>query len=173
MKLERKLEQVIFSSRWLLAPFYLGLVVSLLLLMFEFLKELLHFSTHILELSSSDVLLGVLSLIDLVLAANLLLMVTFAGYESFVSRIDTANDENRPDWMGKVDFSGMKLKLVASIVAISAIHLLKSFMNISHVDKTDLMWMVITHMAFVVSGLLLAVMDWYTERAHHPPTSVH
>ena len=171
MKLERRLEQVIFASRWLLAPFYLGLVISLLLLMFEFLQELIHLSTHIIELSSSEVLLGVLSLIDLVLAANLLLMVTFAGYESFVSRIDVASDEKRPDWMGKVDFSGMKLKLVASIVAISAIHLLKSFMNISHVDKTDLMWMVITHMAFVISGLLLAVMDWYTERAHHPPAA--
>jgi uncharacterized protein (TIGR00645 family) len=167
--IERRIEQIIFASRWLLVPVYLGLVGSLGVLVVKFVQELLHLVPRVLELKEADVILGVLSLIDLSLAANLILMVTFAGYESFVSKIETAEDVNRPHWMGKIDFSGLKLKLVASIVAISAIHLLKSFLNVEKVDPNHLMWLVITHMTFVVSGVLLALMDYFAARAHVGP----
>lgn len=162
---EHRLEQFIFSSRWLMAPFYLGLVVSLALLLVKFTQELIHILPNILVLKDSEVILAVLTLVDLSLAGNLLLMVIFAGYENFVSKIDTGDSEDRPEWMGKVDFSGLKLKLVASIVAISGIHLLKSFMNVHQINKEDLAWQVGIHMAFVVSGVLLAYMD---KLAHSP-----
>lgn len=163
---EHRLEKLIFSSRWLMAPFYLGLIVSLALLLVKFTQELLHILPNILALKDSEVILAVLTLVDLSLAGNLLLMVIFAGYENFVSKIDTGDSEDRPEWMGKVDFSGLKLKLVASIVAISGIHLLKSFMNVHQVNKEDLAWLVGIHMAFVVSGVLLAYMDKLTADSH-------
>jgi uncharacterized protein (TIGR00645 family) len=165
--LERTLERGIFASRWLMAPFYLGLVFSLLLLMLKFVQELVKFIPQVMVLKDTEVILGVLTLIDLSLCGNLLLMVIFSGYENFVSKIDVGEHRDRPQWMGTVDFSGLKLKLIASIVAISGIHLLKSFMNIHSVTKEDLFWLVTIHMAFVVSGVLLALMDWITERAKH------
>jgi uncharacterized protein (TIGR00645 family) len=113
-------------------------------------------------------ILMVLSLIDLSLAGNLVLIVVFSGYENFVSRIDTGEDEDRPEWMGTVDFSGLKLKLVASVVAISAISLLRAFMQLGEgepLDRDKMMWMVIVHLTFVVSGVLLAVMDYISGRS--------
>jgi len=165
-RVEHGLERLMFASRWLMAPFYVGLIVALALLLVKFAQELLHLAPHVLELTEAQVILGILSLIDLSLAGNLLLMVIFSGYENFVSKIDVGNHQDRPDWMGKVDFSGLKLKLIASIVAISGIHLLKSFMNIANVAKEDLMWLVIVHLAFIVSGVLLAGMDWLSAKAH-------
>jgi uncharacterized protein (TIGR00645 family) len=156
---ERGVERLIFASRWLMAPFYIGLVISLGILMVKFVQELIELIPDVLHLKDTEIIVGVLSLVDLSLAGNLLLMVIFSGYENFVSKIDVAHHKDRPEWMGKVDFSGLKLKLIASIVAISGIHLLKSFMNISQVDKADLFWLVVIHMAFVVSGVLLALMD--------------
>jgi uncharacterized protein (TIGR00645 family) len=160
---ERLLEQTIFSSRWLMAPFYLGLVISLGVLMVKFIQELVELIPQTLALKDTEIILSVLTLVDLSLAGNLLLMVIFSGYENFVSKIDVAQHKDRPEWMGKVDFSNLKLKLIASVVAISAIHLLKSFMNITHVDKDELFWLVVIHMAFVVSGVLLALMDRISE----------
>jgi uncharacterized protein (TIGR00645 family) len=110
-----------------------------------------------------DAILMALSLIDLSLAGNLLLIVIFSGYENFVSKIDTASHDERPEWMGTVDFSGLKMKLIASIVAISAIALLRSFLQLGEgqaVDERELMWLVIIHITFVVSGVMLALMDW-------------
>ena len=158
--IEHFLEKLIFASRWLMAPFYIGLVISLFMLLVKFVQELFHIAPHILTLAESDVILAVLTLIDLSLAGNLLLMVIFAGYENFVSKIDVGDHEDKPEWMGKVDFSGLKVKLIASIVAISGIHLLKSFMNIQQVDKESLFWLIIVHATFVASGLLFAVMDY-------------
>ena len=162
---ERAFEQLIFASRWLMAPFYLGLIVALLALLYIFGHEILIVSVRLPGLAETDIIVWVLSLIDLSLAANLLLMVIFSGYENFVSKMDVGDHPDRPAWMGKVDFSGMKLKLVASIVAISAIHLLKAFMEIESMDKVNLQWMVIIHLTFVVSGVLLALMDWISERS--------
>lgn len=162
--IERVLEQLIFMSRWLMAPFYLGLIVVLGAMMVKFTQEVMHFVPGILAFKETDVILTALSLLDLTLAASLVLMMVFSGYENFVSRIDTG-DGQRPSWMGTLDFSGLKLKLIASIVAISGIDLLKSFMNIGQITKEDLMWKILTHMAFVVSGVLLALMDYLSERA--------
>jgi uncharacterized protein (TIGR00645 family) len=162
--IENAIERVIFGSRWLMAPFYLGLIVVLAVLMVKFAQELLHFVPHVFDLEETDVILMTLSMLDLTLGASLVLMMIFAGYENFVSRIDTG-DDHRPSWMGSLDFGGLKLKLISSIVAISGIDLLKTFMNIGQIGKEDVMWKVITHMAFVVSGVLLALMDYLTERA--------
>ncbi len=164
--MEHKLERFMFASRWVMAPFYLGLIVSLVLLLVKFTQELFHIAPHVLEMSESETILGILSLIDLSLAGNLLLIVIFSGYENFVSKIHVGDHEDKPDWMGKVDFSGLKLKLIASIVAISGIQLLKSFMNIKNTPENELMWMVIVHLTFVVSGVMLAVMDLITVKAH-------
>jgi len=166
MALDKYLEEGMFRSRWIMAPFYVGLVLTLAVLLVKFAQELILFAPTVLEVSEAKVILGVLTLIDLVLAGNLLLMVIFAGYENFVSKIDTGDSEDRPDWMGKVDFSGLKLKLIGSIVAISGIHLLKAFMDLKVIDKENLMWLVIIHMAFVISGVLFAVMDYLTARSH-------
>ena len=165
-RFEGPLERVIFGARWLMAPFYLGLIGSLALLMFKFIQELIHFFPLVASADESQVILWVLALIDLSLAGNLVLMVIFSGYENFVSKIDVASHKDRPDWMGTVDFSGLKLKLIASIVAISGIHLLKSFMSIDQIDKDNLMWLLILHGTFVLSGVFLALMDYITEKSH-------
>jgi uncharacterized protein (TIGR00645 family) len=162
-KLELWLETGLFRSRWLMAPFYVGLVVALGALVVVFINEAIHELSHILTMSPEDAILMVLSLIDLSLAGNLLLIVIFSGYENFVSKIDTGADEDRPGWMGTVDFSGLKMKLIASIVAISAIALLKAFMRLAEGDQVDdrhLTWLVVIHFTFVSSGVMLALMDW-------------
>ena len=163
--MERSLERLIFASRWLMAPFYVGLVLALAMLLVKFVQELLHYVPGVLSMKESDLVLAVLALVDLTLAGSLVLMVIFSGYENFVSKIETDDHADRPEWMGTLDFSALKLKLVASIVAISAIHLLKAFMNVSAVNKDDIFWLVVVHMAFVVSGVLLALMDWISEKA--------
>ena len=164
--MERFLERTMFASRWLMAPFYIGLVASLILLLVKFVQELMHLAPHIIDMTESEAILGILTLIDMSLAGNLLLIVIFSGYENFVSKIHVDDHEDKPDWMGKVDFSGLKLKLIASIVAISGIQLLKQFMNIAAVPQDQLMWMVIVHLTFVLSGVMLAVMDLITVKAH-------
>ena len=164
--IEYAIERFIFASRWIMAPFYLGLVVALAMLLVKFSQELVHIVPTVFTMSENAVILAVLTLIDLSLAGNLLLMVIFAGYENFVSKIDTGDSEDRPDWMGKVDFSGLKLKLIASIVAISGIQLLRTFMNVEQTSKENLYWMLIIHVTFVVSGVLLALMDLLVEKAH-------
>jgi len=170
--IEKILETVLFRSRWLLAPIYLGLVVSLLALLGAFLAELAHMLPellHPLEIDPEKIILGVLGLIDLSLAANLVVIVVFSGYENFVSKIDTENSEDRPGWMGTLDFSGLKMKLIGSIVAISAISLLRAFMALTEdgavLDEAKMRWLVALHLTFVVSGLLFAAMDWVAEQS--------
>jgi uncharacterized protein (TIGR00645 family) len=163
--LERAIERVISQSRWIMAPFYLGLLASLLILMFTFIREFWHFLANVVGASEADVILGVLALIDLSLAANLVLIVVFSGYENFVSKIDPEAHPDWPEWMTKIDFAGLKQKLMASIVAISAIQVLKAFMNIDKsFNERTMMWLVIVHLVFVVSGLLLAWTDTIGER---------
>jgi len=168
--IEQRLERTLFASRWLMAPFYLGLVIALVALLVTFAREIIVEWERLLSLRETDVVVWILTLIDLSLAANLILMVIFSGYENFVSKMDVGEHPDRPSWMGKIDFSAMKLKLIASIVAISAIQLLKAFMEIEQINKTDLMWLVIVHLTFVVSGVLLALMDWVSERTKQNET---
>lgn len=158
--LERGLEGFLFKSRWLMAPFYVGLVVSLVVLLFKFVLLLWENIVHLPSAKESDIILGVLSLIDVCLTGNLVLIVVFSGYENFVSRIDPGGHPDWPEWMTKVDFAGLKQKLLASIVAISAIQLLKAFMNLdAGYDSVKLAWLVGVHMTFVVSTLMLALSD--------------
>ena len=169
-RIENILEFILFQSRWLLAPFYLGLVVSLVLLFIHFLEQLAGFVVKIHLASESEVILGVLSLVDLVLVGNLLLIVIFSGYENFVSRLDTGTHD-RPDWMTKIDFGGLKQKLMSSIVAISAIQVLKAFMNLSSFDNTKLGWLASIHGLFLVSMLVVALSDRIGEPSEHPSES--
>ncbi|MGB5096869.1 MAG: TIGR00645 family protein [Porticoccaceae bacterium] len=161
---EKILETILFSSRWILAPVYIGLVISLLMLLTAFVTEIIHTVPHLIGMKTEVVILTVLSLIDLSLALNLVLIVVFSGYENFVSKIDTGDSEDRPQWMGTLDFSGMKMKLIGSIVAISAISLLRAFMTLTSgdapLDEARLHWMVILHLTFIGSGVLFAAMDW-------------
>lgn len=164
---ERAIEGLIFGSRWLMAPVYLGLIVALGILIVTFFRELYLQVPHVLAMDETDVILLVLTLVDLSLAGNLVLIILFSGYENFVSKIDAAhNDPDRPEWMGTLDFSGLKIKLIASIVAISGIHLLKIFMNIEKYDQQDLMWYVIIHLTFVASAVLMGVLDRLTASSH-------
>jgi len=167
--IESQFERGLFASRWLMAPMYLGLVVSLAMLTIIFLKELFYYAGKVMTMTADQGILAILTLIDLSLAANLLLIVLFSGYENFVSKLDIPETRDRPEWMGKVDFSGLKMKLIASIVAISGIHLLKVFMSLGKpdtyvVDENTLYWMVVIHLTFVASGVLLAAMDWLSAR---------
>ena len=166
--LERTLETVLFNSRWLLAPVYLGLIVSLGMLLVAFFQQLFAALPRVMDMHVEEVILAVLTLIDLSLAMNLVLIVVFSGYENFVSKIDTGDSEDRPHWMGTLDFSGLKMKLIGSIVAISAISLLRAFMTLTEpgapFDEPRMRWMVILHMTFIVSGLLFAAMDWVATR---------
>jgi uncharacterized protein (TIGR00645 family) len=165
---ERWLEAALFSSRWLMAPFYVGLVLALVALLIVFVQELVVEVSRIGELNPERAILMALSLIDLSLAGNLILIVIFSGYENFVSKLDADGIEDRPAWMGTVDFSGLKLRLVGSIVAISAISLLRTFMRIGEepIDEAMVKWKVIVHLTFVTSGVLLALMDLLSSRAH-------
>jgi uncharacterized protein (TIGR00645 family) len=164
------LEAGLFASRWLLAPFYVGLVAALLLLLVVFVQELVHGVPRALASPAQGIVLA-LSLIDLSLAANLTLIVTLSGYENFVSKIDTGPNVDRPPWMGAIDFGAMKMKLIASIVAISTVALLRTFMEIAEsdpghpVDQHALPWMVGLHLVFVVSGVMFALMDWLAAKA--------
>jgi uncharacterized protein (TIGR00645 family) len=158
-RIELLLETPMFSSRWLLAPFYLGLVLGIILLLVKFIKELLHLVPSVVYGEGGDVIVGILSLVDVALVANLLIIIVFAGYENFVSKIHTGDHEDRPDWMGKVDFSDLKIKLIGSIVAISGIERLKALMKIHSLSNEELAWRVGIHLTFVVSGVLFALMD--------------
>ena len=161
-KVENAVERLLFMSRWILAPFYLGLAASLLVLLVKFVMELWHMLQGAIVLTESDVILGVLALVDLSLTASLLIIVIFSGYENFVSRIDHSEHKDWPEWMGTIDFGGLKLKLLSSIVAISGVQLLKQFMSLKTVTPENervLMWLVIIHVVFVLSSVFLALSD--------------
>jgi len=167
-RLELGFARILFAARWLLAPFYLGMVFALAAILVVFVRELVTELAHIGAFDAERVIVLALSLIDLSLTANLVLIVIFAGYENFVARIHVEDRADRPAWMGTVDFADLKIKLIASIVAISGIALLRAFLPLGEtgavVDVVRLRWMVILHLTFVVSGVLMAYMDWITAR---------
>jgi uncharacterized protein (TIGR00645 family) len=167
--IERVLERCLFASRWLLAPFYLGLVVALFVLLIKFVQEIWHIAKTAVWATETEVILGVLSLVDLVLTGSLVIIVIFSGYENFVSKIDHTNHRDWPEWMGTIDFTALKLKLLSSIVAISAIHLLKKFMDVSKYTDRELYWYALIHGVFVGSMLLLALSDRISGHGPKPP----
>lgn len=157
--LERNLEKILFASRWLLAPIYLGLSLAILAIAIKFFQEIFHLLPHIFEVKEADMVLTVLGLVDLALVASLLVMVMLSSYENFVSQIDIEQGKAGLDWLGKLDSGTLKIKVAASIVAISSIHLLRAFMNAQQIPNDKLMWYTIMHMAFVLSALLLGILD--------------
>ena len=160
------MEKAIFAARWILAPFYVGLILTLILLLIKFVEEFVKFVSIIWTADFKATELALLSMLDLALLGNLVLIIVFAGYENFVSKIESAEGSvDRPEWMGRVDFSGLKLKLIGSLVAISVIELLKDFMEADDGEVNDgLIWRIAIHMVFVISGLLFAVMDTIAAR---------
>jgi uncharacterized protein (TIGR00645 family) len=165
MHIETLLEKIIFAGRWLLAPLYIGLLGALLPILYRFFHSFWHIMTHISSLSMAEITLQVLELLDTVLLGNLIILVLFAGYENFVSKIAIADGaEDRPHWMGHVDSSGMKIKLIGSLVAISVIELLKDFMQEGTFDPKREGWRIGIHMTFVISGVLFALMDTMADK---------
>jgi len=158
-KIEDFVESSIFSGRWFLAPLYLGLVASLGLLVVKFIREFYSFVPKVFSGGANEIIVALLTLIDIVMLANLVLIIVFAGYENFVSKIDTKGSPDRPAWMAEVGFSDLKIKLIGSIVAISGIELLKMFMSIELYTTEQLAWKIGLHLTFVVSGVLYALMD--------------
>jgi uncharacterized protein (TIGR00645 family) len=164
--IERSIERLFFASRWLLAPVYLGLSVALVVLGIKFFAELWHALTHVMSLSEAEVVLSLLALVDLSLVAGLIVMVMFSGYENFVSKIDVEGGGDKLGWLGKLDAGTLKLKVAASIVAISSIHLLRKFMQAESIDNDKLLWYVIIHMTFVASAVLMGLLDRMTAARH-------
>jgi len=163
--IEGSIEKIIFGGRWLLAPLYLGLLLSLVPLLFRFFKDFVGLVQLTASSDMHHITLKILELLDTVLLGNLIIIIIFAGYENFVSKINVAEQsEDRPHWMGRVDYSGLKIKLIGSLVAISVIELLKDFMKEGDYDPKREMWRIGIHLTFVVSGVLFALMDYIADK---------
>ena len=161
--MERFFENLMYASRWLLAPIYLGLSLGLLALCLKFFQEVFHVLPHVFSVTEADLVLLILSLIDMALVGGLLVMVMISGYENFVSQIDIDEHKEKLDWLGKMDSGSLKMKVAASIVAISSIHLLRMFMDAQQITNDKLMWYVIIHMTFVVSAFAMGYLDKLTK----------
>jgi len=166
-KLENHFEHFLFTSRWLIAPVYLALVLSLVVLLVKAGKQLWFLLSNLFTASDNEIIMGVLSLVDISLVMNLLVIIIFSGYENFVSKMeDLHGHADRPDWMGHIGFTDLKLKLIGSIVAISGVELLKTFMGVDNYTDRHMAWMIGIHLTFVVSGVLYAVMDKISHHSH-------
>jgi len=164
-RVELLMEHLMFSSRWLLAPLYIGLLLGLIVLVLKFFQEFWHLATTLGGATLQETTIGILEILDITLLGNLILIVIFSGYENFVSKINVAlESEDRPTWMGKVDFSGLKIKLIGSLVAISVIQLLAVFLDPEMIDPDQVVWMIAIHLTFVISGVLFAVMDFIADK---------
>ena len=165
--MESFFEKLFYSARWILAPLFLGLSLALLALALKFFQEVWHVLPHVFELSESDLILSLLSMVDMGLVGGLIVMVMYSSYENFVSRLDLdEKDSERLGWLGKMDAGSLKNKVAASIVPISSIHLLRIFMNISTIENDKLLWYVIVHLTFVLSALVMCWIDLLTRKAH-------
>lgn len=164
--MELYFERLMYATRWLLAPLYLGLSLALIALGFKFFQEVYHILPNVLAYSESDLILGILSLIDMGLVGGLIVMVMFSGYENFVSSLNIGEKAEKLDWIGKMDAGSLKNKVAASIVAISSIHLLRVFMDLEKLNNEKLMWYVIIHLTFVLSALIMAFIDNMHRKAH-------
>jgi uncharacterized protein (TIGR00645 family) len=159
IRIEHTVERLMYGSRWLLAPVYLGLSLALLALSIKFFQEIYHTLPTILQLSESKLVLQLLTLIDLTLVGSLIVMVMFSGYENFVSQMDIHESTEKLDWLGKHDYGSLKIKVASSIVAISSIHLLKVFMNVESTANDKMQWYMLIHLTLVVSALFMGYLD--------------
>ncbi len=173
--MEKTIEKLLFASRWILAPVYLGMSLALVALGIKFFMELYHLLTDVFTMTESDMVLMLLAMVDMVLVGSLIVMVMFSGYENFVSALDVDEGAEKLSWLGKLDANSLKLKVASSIVAISSIHLLRAFMEtrttVANVDgqqggEATLMWYVIIHLTFVVSAVMMGVLDRITAKSH-------
>ncbi|OAT47346.1 TIGR00645 family protein [Providencia heimbachae] len=162
--MEKFFEKTMYASRWVLAPIYFGLSLTLLALTIKFFQELFHILPNILAIPEADLILTLLSLIDMALVGGLLVMVMFSGYENFVSQLSIPENSDKLGWIGTMDATSLKNKVAASIVAISSIHLLKIFMNLQNVENTKLMWYVVIHLTFVLSAFVMGYLDKMTKK---------
>ncbi|WP_445395445.1 TIGR00645 family protein [Zobellella sp. An-6] len=160
--MERLIEKLMYSSRWIMAPIYLGLSLVLVALGIKFFQEILHILPNILAMKEVDLILVTLSLIDIALVGGLIVMVMFSGYENFVSRLDVEESDDKLGWLGKLDAGSLKNKVAASIVAISSIHLLKIFMNTENIPNDKLKWYLLIHITFVLSAFAMGYLDKIT-----------
>ncbi|MCO6059518.1 TIGR00645 family protein [Pseudomonas sp. MOB-449] len=164
--MERFLENSMYAARWLLAPIYFGLSLALLALTLKFFQEIVHILPHVFEKTEADLILVLLSLIDMSLVGGLLVMVMISGYENFVSQLDIDDSKEKLSWLGKMDSGSLKMKVAASIVAISSIHLLRIFMDAQNIDNNKIMWYVVLHMTFVISAFAMGYLDKMTKHDH-------
>lgn len=155
-KTESFFEKIIFASRWIQAPLYFGLIIGGILYAYKFVIELIHLCTTINEISETALMLGILTLVDITMVGNLLTMVIIGGYSTFVSRLDIDAHEDKPEWLQKINAGTLKVKLAGSLIGVSGIHLLITFINIKSYESEDVMWQVIIHMVFLLSSVLLA-----------------
>jgi len=165
--MERFLERFIYANRWLLAPVYLGIGVALIALAIKFFQELAYLLFHVLEITEGDLVLTLLSLVDLVLVGSLLVMVMISGYENFVSRLELRKETEKLSWLGKLDSGFLKAKVSTSIVAIASIHLLEVFINIEHIPNDKILWSLLLQLTFVISALIMVLVDRMAK--HEPP----
>ncbi len=187
--MEKLIERSLFASRWILAPVYLGLSLALVALGITFFVEVFNVFSHVFENVVShapaavesaggvvrnpeaELVLSLLAMVDLVLVGSLIVMVMFSGYENFVSKLDIDADTEKLGWLGKLDANSLKLKVASSIVAISSIHLLRAFMDARETPNDKLMWYVLIHLTFVVSALLMGVLDRIAFQSHREPAN--
>lgn len=167
-KIENLFERIIFASRWVQAPLYGGLIIGALLYTYKFLVELIHLCATVNSITEEVLMLGVLTLVDITMVSNLLIMVIIGGYATFVSRIHLDAHEDRPDWLEKIDAGTLKVKLAGSLVGVSGIHLLKSFINIENKSFDQVKWQIIIHVVFLFSTLMLAYTERVLRENHYP-----
>lgn len=160
-------ERAFYAARWFLAPVFLGLSLALIALTIKFFQEVFHVLPHVLSTAESDLILSLLSLIDMGLVGGLIVMVMYSSYENFVSRMDLDDEKDEKlGWLGKMDAGSLKNKVAASIVAISSIHLLRIFMDIQSIPNDKLLWYVVIHLTFVLSALVMCLIDIITKKSH-------
>jgi uncharacterized protein (TIGR00645 family) len=167
--IESTVEAFLFASRWILAPFYIGLSLAMVALLVKFVGEFIHVVQLAVKATEAEMILGILTLVDLALTGSLLVIVIFSGYENFVSKFDHSDHRDWPEWMGTIDFTALKLKLLSSIVAISGVQLLKQFMDLTKVPDREIYWYVVIHLTFVASSVLLALSDRISGEAGPSP----
>jgi uncharacterized protein (TIGR00645 family) len=162
--MEKVFERLMYASRWIMAPIYLGLSLILFALGIKFFQEIFHLLPNIFKIAEVDLVLITLSLIDITLVGGLLIMVMFSGYENFVSQLDVGEGSEKLNWLGKMDAGSLKNKVAASIVAISSIHLLKVFMNAENIANDKIMWYLLIHITFVLSAFAMGYLDKITRK---------
>ncbi|MGD9556289.1 MAG: TIGR00645 family protein [Mangrovibacterium sp.] len=166
--LEKSIEQFIFFSRWIQMPVYVGLIIASLLYAAKFMIEMWHLITDFPELNENTIMLSVLGLIDISMVINLLVVVIIGGYWTFVSKIEFGTHADKPDWLTKINASTLKIKLIISLVSISGVHLLKTFIDIHNVPLQDALLQMGIHLVFLISAVLLAFTDKLMHFDSHP-----